>query len=358
MATNLFCSRCGAEYPVGDQFCKACGANLASGFSASNSASATGASPAAAVASNNPATMTLSNRSDKSAVASFFLCTYLGMLGVHRFYVGKIGTGILMLLTLGGLGIWGLIDLIMIASSKFKDKQGRLIEFISFDPATKSQKSGTVALLLCMFLGMLGIHRFYTGKIGTGILMLITFGGLGIWTLIDLIVITLGNFKDKKGEYLKFGPEAAPSTKGVIMTVIAVILAFAAMVLLIITMALHATSGLTEAARDQLSAIRSHDYARAYSYTSNEFKRATSLEVFEKFVNSYPVLNDNKDSTFSNRQIENGIGIISGSLEAKDGTVMPVTYQLVNENGKWKILNIDIRTGNAGVNESNDDAGN
>jgi TM2 domain-containing membrane protein YozV/Na+-transporting methylmalonyl-CoA/oxaloacetate decarboxylase gamma subunit len=358
MATNLYCSKCGAEYPVGDQFCKGCGANLASGTAASNSNSAPGASPAAVVASNNSATMSLSNSSEKSAVTSFFLCMYLGMLGVHRFYVGKIGTGILMLLTLGGLGIWGLIDLIRIACSKFTDKQGHLIEFTSFDPATKSRKSGTVALLLCAFLGMLGIHRFYTGKIGTGILMLITFGGLGIWALIDLIVIALGNFKDKKGEYLRFGPEAAPSTKGVILTVLGVALAFIAMVFLILSMALYATSGITEAARDQLSAIRAHDYAKAYSYTSNEFKKATTLEVFEKFVNSYPVLNDNKDSTFSNRQISNGIGIISGSLEAQDGTVMPVTYQLVKENGHWKILNIDIRPDNAGVNENKDDAEN
>jgi TM2 domain-containing membrane protein YozV len=67
----------------------------------------------------------------------------------------------------------------------------------------KSEKSFATALLLCLFLGPLGVHRFYVGKIGTGILMLITIGGLGIWTLIDLIMIAVGSFKDKEGLPIK-----------------------------------------------------------------------------------------------------------------------------------------------------------
>ena len=67
---------------------------------------------------------TESTRSEKSFVATLVLCVILGGLGVHRFYVGKIGTGIVMLLTLGGLGIWTLIDLIMIAVQKFEDSDG------------------------------------------------------------------------------------------------------------------------------------------------------------------------------------------------------------------------------------------
>ena len=71
---------------------------------------------------------TESTRSEKSFVATLILCLLLGGLGVHRFYVGKIGTGIVMLLTLGGLGIWTLIDIIVIAVQKFKDSQGLLIK--------------------------------------------------------------------------------------------------------------------------------------------------------------------------------------------------------------------------------------
>ena len=65
--------------------------------------------------------------SDKGFVPTILLCLLLGGLGVHRFYVGKIGTGVLQLLTLGGLGLWALIDLVMIIVGKFTDGDGRLI---------------------------------------------------------------------------------------------------------------------------------------------------------------------------------------------------------------------------------------
>ncbi len=67
-------------------------------------------------------------KSDKSFVATLLFCILLGPLGLHRFYVGKIGTGILMLLTAGGLGIWVLIDFILIVSSRFRDVDGFVIE--------------------------------------------------------------------------------------------------------------------------------------------------------------------------------------------------------------------------------------
>lgn len=66
-----------------------------------------------------------------------------------------------------------------------------------------SPKSRLVALLLCIFLGGLGIHRFYAGKIGTGIIWLLTGGCFGIGTLVDLIMIACGSFTDKSGAFVK-----------------------------------------------------------------------------------------------------------------------------------------------------------
>ena len=68
--------------------------------------------------------------SPKSWIVTLLLCIFLGVIGIHRFYVGKVGTGILMiLLCLTGISaVWALVDLIFILLKRFKDKQGRLIK--------------------------------------------------------------------------------------------------------------------------------------------------------------------------------------------------------------------------------------
>jgi hypothetical protein len=95
----MFCSRCGKEIMGSPAFCSNCGNSLVDNV----------------------------NVSPKSRLATSLLAWYLGWLGVHRFYLGKIGTGILMLLTFGGLGIWTIIDFIVAVTGNMKDKDGRPI---------------------------------------------------------------------------------------------------------------------------------------------------------------------------------------------------------------------------------------
>jgi hypothetical protein len=69
-------------------------------------------------------------------------------------------------------------------------------------PGVFSDKSYTTALILSIFLGTLGIDRFYLGYTGIGIAKLLTFGGCGIWALIDLVLIAMRSVPDSDGRPL------------------------------------------------------------------------------------------------------------------------------------------------------------
>lgn len=102
------------------------------------------------------------------------------------------------------------------------------------DVSTKSRLTTT---LLAYFLGWLGVHRFYLGKVGTGILMIITLGGVGIWWLIDFIMAVIGSMKDKEGKPIKLWNPSGSEEQTALPT--------AAGILSIIAGALALISGIT-----------------------------------------------------------------------------------------------------------------
>ena len=108
MAGNTYCQNCGAPVSPLAEICVKCGAKLVK---------ATAGIPSGA-----------SEKSRLAVTLLSILPPMAGVHGIHRFYLGKIGTGIAMLLTLGGLGIWTLIDFIYAVSGNMKDKDGKLIQ--------------------------------------------------------------------------------------------------------------------------------------------------------------------------------------------------------------------------------------
>lgn len=61
-----------------------------------------------------------------------------------------------------------------------------------------------ITLLLCIFAGYLGVHRFYTGHIAIGVIQLLTLGGCGIWVFIDFLILVTNNFKDSEGNRITY----------------------------------------------------------------------------------------------------------------------------------------------------------
>jgi TM2 domain-containing membrane protein YozV len=209
-------------------------------------------------------------------------------------------------------------------------------------PRTISDKSGLTAFLLCLFLGTLGIHRFYVGKIGTGILMLLTSGGLGIWYLYDLIIIVCNQFTDKNGNLVEITRH--PTTgKTVAMVLGAIVGAFLILFGSIVLIVCIFVSGLAGVAQNQLSAMRAGDYEKAYSYTSSDFKKEISIDDFKEFIIENPSLINNTSASFPEREVNNNFGTIKGTLQFNDGKTLPIEIQLIKEEGNWKITYIDLK---------------
>jgi len=82
--------------------------------------------------------------SDRSRGVAVALAAVLGPFGAHRFYAGRVGSGVLMACTLGGLGIWYLYDLILVSAGAFRDAEGRLVSRWEVDPGAQPQVDSMV----------------------------------------------------------------------------------------------------------------------------------------------------------------------------------------------------------------------
>ena len=126
----MFCRNCGKELIGTPEICLGCGAKPLVGTSFCNTCGAE-TNPMAEICVKCGVRLAKAEEIDispKSRLAVTLLAWFLGGFGVHRFYLGKIGTGILMIITLGGLGIWSLIDFIIAVTGNMRDKEGRLIK--------------------------------------------------------------------------------------------------------------------------------------------------------------------------------------------------------------------------------------
>jgi len=113
------------------------------------------------------------------SVAIGYILWIFGFLGAHRFYYGRQITGIIWMFTLGLFGIGWLIDAFLIPSMA-RDASRRY----AIGPFDYS-----LAWILQTFLGPFGIHRFYLGKIGTGLLWLFTAGLGGVGYVYDYLTL-------------------------------------------------------------------------------------------------------------------------------------------------------------------------
>lgn len=121
----------------------------------------------------------------RSHILAIQLSLYTGFFGFDRFYLGKIGTGVLKMVTFGGFGIWYLIDLFTLLTNGTKDINGETLD---------GQEKRNPVLLVVLSAVML--DRIYLGQTVLGVIKILTFGGFGIWWVVDIYLNITGALTD------------------------------------------------------------------------------------------------------------------------------------------------------------------
>ena len=163
----------------------------------------------------------MEKRINKNVYTWGFTCA-LGFTGINWMSRGEIGLGIVKLITFGGFGIWYVVDLIITLSkygkygNDFVFTNGKWGNIEIPDPERRMEKI-IYFLVGTVFLGASGANWFMRGKIGLGILKALTFGGAGLWHIIDILNVVV-NY-DKYGKEFVFTDGKWGSTSETTQTV-------------------------------------------------------------------------------------------------------------------------------------------
>ena len=114
------------------------------------------------------------------------------------------------------------------------------------------------------------------------------------------------------------------------------------------------TNKPTKVAKNFLTTLSSNMIDEAYKLTSSEFKKTVSPDQFKEFLDKYPILTSPSDIAMKYRSRKNGMSQVGGIITSKEGNVAPFSVVLVNENGEWRGLNLNL-TSFGGPKKENDD---
>jgi hypothetical protein len=129
--------------------------------------------------------------------------------------------------------------------------------------------------------------------------------------------------------------------------IVGVLGGFVVFIGLIIGLAFWATSGPVKAVESHLDLLKSGNIQAAYDATAKDFKTAVPLTDYQQFLIAYPAFKNYQSVSFSSREINNDQATLQGDIKAADGGKTPVEIKLVNENGAWRILSIQVK--NTGI---------